>query len=421
MSVIINRVKDNAKGVSGMALLLTPFVLMIGIGFLTNTFQNGGFNNGAAYTPNTCNTTNFQGGSFGETCEAYPTYQNPCQINATLYCHTINTVSVLNANSPFTCMLLVNFQCFINSLTGVSNGPVPQPFAYFSANAQGQNPIYDVCLNINGTAMIHSSVIGGQWMLLSCDQTTYNSHRVPAASAVMYNGQFNCTNFSKIGFGGNYIYLGCNFIPSHTIPIAINNTWSAVLSFNQTVFSNIFSTTGCIGNAGFGSYNACDTAGSALIYTGVNGTTPTDDAKDCPYDYVQSTSGSTNVQISAECNDWFNSVQQTNGLSGSGGFNLALIGGFISGLIILFVLALGIGFSGGAVTFNFSLTPNSQGTRLAQILGLALLLVTPVFSLFGSWITVIGFGIGATILIIFYLMTFIGLFQLIVQPVADSA
>lgn len=100
---------------------------------------------------------------------------------------------------------------------------------------------------------------------------------------------------------------------------------------------------------------------------------------------------------------------------GSGGTSLNLLSffGFLIG-IILFVMSFGIGFGGGANVVgsgpSFQFSANSQGTRLAQVFGIGLMLYAPIYSEFSSWIFTLGFGVGAMISLIIPAMFFVGLY-----------
>jgi hypothetical protein len=76
--------------------------------------------------------------------------------------------------------------------------------------------------------------------------------------------------------------------------------------------------------------------------------------------------------------------------------------GFIAGAIIMLVLALGVGFN---ATFLVSASPNAQGTKLAQVVGFALLTFNPFYAEFGSWISALWFGTP----LLFVLITIFGI------------
>jgi hypothetical protein len=79
--------------------------------------------------------------------------------------------------------------------------------------------------------------------------------------------------------------------------------------------------------------------------------------------------------------------------------------------ILLFIIGLGLGFSASGFTFQFSLTPNSQGTRLAQALGIALLVFIPTASEFGGWVALIPLALGVPLNIFFLGSTFFGIYD----------
>lgn len=100
------------------------------------------------------------------------------------------------------------------------------------------------------------------------------------------------------------------------------------------------------------------------------------------------------------------------GSSGTG-LNVFTFLGFVIG-IILFIMSFGIGFGGGASVLgsgpSFQFSSNAQGTKLAQTLGIGLLIFTPIYSEFSSWIFTLGFGIGTIVSTIIFVMFFFGLY-----------
>ena len=398
----------NLGKITGPFLLLIPLILTVTIGVYFNNFNNNGFATPSVAAFNGCPTLilwNSQYKDNPEICQAYnSTYTGPCQsANNATFCG-FQKPSVLNPNSLYTCILTVSWQCFINGITGANSAPAPQPFAFFNIPSA---PIFNDCLNVNG------STYGQPTILFSCDQINANGFKVPANQSSEFQSGYICALMNSItpGSGGNYVYYGCN---NHSNHAPINNTWSAIEAFNETYFAG----GGPLATNCYSPPKPCELTGSALIYTNsfVNGsfTNSTDNWFDCG-----STISTTNVNVSAtpECKAGYEAGAQVNTGSGSSIFFFSQILAAIGG-IVLILIGFGMGFSGGALTFNFSVTPNSQGTRYAQILGFALLFIVPFDIEFSGPFTLLAiFGIGTTILALFAIFEVMGIFFMVAEPV----
>lgn len=114
-------------------------------------------------------------------------------------------------------------------------------------------------------------------------------------------------------------------------------------------------------------------------------------------------------------------IVQTNSLTDATTINWILsIVGIGVGLLLL-LIGLGLGFEAGAVTFNFALRPNSQGTRMAQTIGIGLLVWIPLYSEFGApWVSVLIWGLST---FLFFALTgcfFFGIFDTISTASGES-
>lgn len=83
--------------------------------------------------------------------------------------------------------------------------------------------------------------------------------------------------------------------------------------------------------------------------------------------------------------------------------------GFIFGIGLLFgglglTIALSVLASGTTIGFN------AQGTKMMQVMGIALVIWSFVFSEFGSWLSVFTLGLGTIIYILFTAMYFVGIY-----------
>lgn len=77
----------------------------------------------------------------------------------------------------------------------------------------------------------------------------------------------------------------------------------------------------------------------------------------------------------------------TTGASSTNPLNFLSVLGFSVGVVILIILSLGMSFETGALTFNFGLSSNSQGTRFAQVILIGLVVWIPLYSEFSPWFT----------------------------------
>jgi hypothetical protein len=82
--------------------------------------------------------------------------------------------------------------------------------------------------------------------------------------------------------------------------------------------------------------------------------------------------------------------------------------GFVMGALIILVLSLGIGVQATFLVGSLALNPNPQGTRLAQIVGFALLIFNPLYETFGGWLSTLSFG--GTLTFVMLLIFGIGIF-----------
>jgi hypothetical protein len=78
--------------------------------------------------------------------------------------------------------------------------------------------------------------------------------------------------------------------------------------------------------------------------------------------------------------------------------------------LVLVLIGLGIGGAFSFLGSGFSFNVNEAGTRLAQTVGVGLLLWGSVTALFGGWQDVLGFGVGLTLNITLITMFVLGLF-----------
>lgn len=83
--------------------------------------------------------------------------------------------------------------------------------------------------------------------------------------------------------------------------------------------------------------------------------------------------------------------------------------GFIFGIVLLFG-GLGLTVALSALASGVTLGINEQGTKMMEVMGIALIVWAFVFSEFGSWLSVFTLGLGTIIYILFTAMYFVGIY-----------
>ena len=386
---------------TGVGLMLFSIVIFALVGMAITNLNNSGV---SAFVP----------------ASSCATYICPINTATNVVCVTqtqcqVNAFSFLNPNSPFTCIFAVNYQCFLNSLSSVNPNQV-LPFQLW----QTTNPIFMNCTNIVN-APTHNSTIGVSKIGIACFQTYQNNTQIASSisnlpKAPLYYA--NCTDSVGIITYGLYEYWFCNNNNGANTPYSpayVNTTkaWFYIIAQSYSSFNNWVQCTGYEPSPTTG----CNFIAQGFIITnpaGVNFTSASSNVGDNPNACIVMYAHNENSSLSPDCISWLNSVAQTNQqASGGQGFaNLGIVGGLVAGLILL-LIGLGIGISGGVLTFNFSMTPNSQGTRFCQLLGIALLIWSPLYSEFGSWIfnNQLSLGIGGLISITMLGLFFLGLWR----------
>lgn len=136
------------------------------------------------------------------------------------------------------------------------------------------------------------------------------------------------------------------------------------------------------------------------------------DAGACP-DVIEGIYGSAPVW-SQQCINMVDGASTT----GNSGFNFGLLTPIILFIIgiALFLIGLGLQISAGGTIFgtgtSLGVGANAQGTRLAQVVGLGLIVWIPLYSEFGTWIVPANFPYGISIIVTFLItgMFFFGVF-----------
>lgn len=308
-----------------MFLIIFALFILVAGGVIYNNFSNSGMS-----TPQPVSSCN------GYVCPAFPAL-NPCAVYTNC---SLQTVSFLNPNSPFSYIFAGDISGFLSSFT---NAP----------QSQGLNAL-SVCI---------TPQTGTGFTFLHCTASSWSIAGPPIQQ---------------------YPIVSCNLGGQYGT------------GFNATAASSPYTTT----------------SGQA------NTTTWT--IQGCAPLSKQNTNPSTNyafLQILGDYSGKNGSIALTrynpglaDVLSSSGnGINIGTFFGFVSG-IILFVMSFGIGFAAGAFSNSFQFSSNEAGTRLAQTLGLGLLIWSPMFSEFGTWFNVFTLGLSTIVSLLITIVFFFGIY-----------
>jgi hypothetical protein len=387
----------NGKQIQGAAMMVMAFGILVVPGIVVNNLQNNGIIQ--PYGSSNCNATN----NFCMTCTSLDggtcvlTAKTGCSVSAT-YCQLQgSSIAFLNACSPFTNILTLNYAGFVSSFFTNCGQAQSQTANLIGVAGASNGTVYTLsaCETVAGPGPVQLSIV------TECQDVN------PSIITSLGTVNSNCPvgGLTCIGLDLNTPVGAC----------ASANNWNGVIG-NSTEGSTPTATIACIygtiipsGCNSASCYNILTMTASCLVYG----------------DYYGSIVNASNAVTSATCTSLtvMADSQSPNNSVGSGGivsapgstlfslskFNVGSLLTFlltIIGAALFLFLSLGVGGSiqgsvvatGGAV----SVTNNPQGTKLAQTLGIALVLWSPLYSEFSSWFTsgYLPFGLDGTIGII---------------------
>jgi hypothetical protein len=415
-----------------MGLIFTAILFLTIPGILFNNFNSSGLNPG-----------------FSLTCPGYPdvTCTNSaatgCQLDASSCTLQSNSISFLNQASPFTAIITGNWLAFIYALT--NSGSNPNPESPFQITGLGTSNLYPgQCTAIyQGNATADSYYVirnetdgtGGCSAVNSQGVPFTNPFQAPTlqpapgssyqvAIPIWYLGLTNGSEFPKTASA--YIQSdSCNNILQTTSRVGslanelLGCQWYSTINHKTTYWYyavNINFTSNWVNNSQGGSR----TIGYCLQNFGLNQTQCPNitvpltiqpeswDIYDCAFQ-IQFQGGTTYHQdlgtggvhfynpnvmnpITPQCAALLASIDSYSRSNSPLSTTLAFgsIWLWIGG-IILFIIGSGINFSISGDVFGtgggMGAGVNRQGTKLAQVLGLALIGFTPLWSEFSSWFT----------------------------------
>ena len=321
-----------AGSMKSIGLMFLPIFLMFFVGAIYNSAVNSGM------------------GNF-----LYP----GCGTSSTGPCTFTGMDQILNANSQFTQLLSSNFLGFISSWF-----PSAQNTLY---NSQPQIPF----TNTTYTSEQPNGTVNQGWVY--CWPLATGQSEIPnPLSPYLYNCYLQGSGYS--GYDG-WWGTACSPLPSYSSDCAnmesVTDPFNGHMSDPTQWQANATAFVPTLGSSS--TYPQCTQgSGSASCYL-ILKITPTSSNYNSTYLY----------QFRATLVGW----TFTNA---PGATNILTFLGFIAGALILLVLSLGIGFSATFLASGTSATPNPQGTKLAQVIGFALLIWLPFYSEFGTWFGSLG-------------------------------
>lgn len=405
----------------GLTLIVFPIILLSGVGIIYNNFVNSGLN------PNVTLVCNSIGDCYNS--NAVGCQNVTCQFGA---------LSFLNGNSPFTFLFTGNIFGFWSALT--TNGNANRgPF-----DPTGGGNSYSVNCWVSGvvahTTNYTSNVFWSK--LLDCTETNPDGSNMTSTQARtsiifpnwntnyftgspsnmnFYHMNSNATDtLSCYDFGWWYItnnptigyaMAGCDYGGGSwpLTPPTTNARWSVMLAIPARINTT----------AGLNAQSVPAGDFHVLAYAQPEAW----ETQLCP---SLATSNYRSYFYSQQCingQNWFSAPQGANALN-AGFFTPFLT--FLVG-VILFFLALGLNMKGGGSIFGsgtqFGIGSNPQGTKLAQVIGLGLIIWSVLYSEFGTWIntSLLPYGLDSVVLIFISGMFFFGLYDQLTSGVAPPS
>lgn len=363
------------RDIRPMMLIMIPILLLFGVGILYNNFTASGFST----TPASSSCTALNCPAYDDTtgCNASP---NPCGFSGS------TTFSFLNPNSPFSLLVQGNFVGFYTDAftQGETANVINSGYTYCvpqinsaMANATGGFITNFECLGYTAVgAGTHPFPVVG--IPMNSTSNNGNNSVWSVAGCALSDGNYPCT----INYGDGPQAFDGTLAYSSFYAFYVKNGTSLTASGNCNIFGSAIE---CL---------------QLLHYLFTTGTTYT-----CP-----STSDLNVTGIIASATTYYcllpvsNANIQTSSSSVTTTLpNSFALFSFLFGVILLF---MGLGLSLSTAIMGFSV--NEQGTKLAQIFGISIVVYSFAFNEFSGWLGILGFGIGAALTIIFSAIYFVG-------------
>jgi hypothetical protein len=379
MSDVVNNIQSKGQ-THAMELIFFPIIVLLFVGLFTNELSTSGLQT-VPILPSPFCTGSIEPG------ECYPLNQNGCD-QAIQDCNftTSTTFSFLNPNSPFTILLQGNIVGFFSS---TFNGAENQQIIYSA---------YTICIpQVNKVYANDSSSDIHFFQCLGYSSQGGNAS-VPAKfpnTGIPLNATSNNGNNSQ------WSITGCLLV-NNNYPCTLNvgdgieawngtNSQMAFYGFYTKNGTTFTATSGC---TIYGSSTACNVLMPWLFHSHTSFT--------CP-----STAHINGININATTYYCLFPVNNpTVGTVGNASLPNAFSGlSFLFGAI-LFFLGFGLSISSAIIGFNI----NEQGTKLAQVMGIGILVWSFIYGEFGSWLLFLPFNLGLITFTSFTVMFFMGLY-----------
>lgn len=450
----------------GVYLILLAITIMVVMGAFANILTASGFTPPGTNFALTCdNSTGICSNNNPLGCSAGPQYAANCTLQN-------NNIfgGLLSPTSPFTTLLSGNILGFLSGIS--ASLPIIQN-AYVAAGLGTSNIYPGVCT----VRYVGNATSGTTWIPTNCSEADQHNNALPpnlalriapVASAANQTliplSNLGVTNTSQWGPGspsyGSYAqsftclvmivwatpnasatggYLdGCQFYSTHA---GTTSYWYYTVSYNQTVIATKPISPGinfsyCSNTFGLSQTQCPPTQVPVVLqpeswdvyscsqqtHKGfMNGAGPHQNLNTGGTSFYW---GLTLPPITPQCLSLLQSINAANkNAAGNQIFGVGSVLGFIMGIILL-ILGTGIGFSFTAplptTTTGASASPNPQGTRMAQTLGIGLIVWVPVVSEFSGWLAVFPNGLSIIVAFILSAMVFFGFFAVMLTGTSTT-
>lgn len=359
-----------------MALLFLALLVLVVPGMIYNNLNNSGV---VVAQTLTCGGPYSSGQLVDPTCQG--SVNAGCQVSSAYCGLSGRTVSFLNINSPFTQLINGNIFGLFSSLTS-SGSTAPTNNNPFQ-NTGAVPYIYADCYVIpNGAGGLR------QWSIGRCTQTDIDNGNLTAANTIRWLNWNPTQNGTAASYYHFYNTQNGTFPQSCSWDVQINYTATAgngwtyygctLSSGNQIITHKEWTFMVAVSNA-----NHVITAGHKFVYV----------QPENWYTQGCSNNGLSGNLHTDQCDAWARSFlgftipgTSTQFVPGGGGAIMAFLIG-----IFLFLMGLGLNFTTSGSVFasggGAGAGVNEQGTRLAQTLGIGLIVWAPLYSQFATWFT----------------------------------
>ncbi|MDE1824340.1 MAG: hypothetical protein KGH74_03505 [Candidatus Micrarchaeota archaeon] len=421
-----------------MVLVSVALFLLVIPGLLYNNLNSTGITPAQVLT---CPNTQLSGGGVDVTCQG--SVNAGCQASASYCSLSGSSFSFLNINSPFTALITGNVWGVFNQIVQGSQPTTHGPFdsvggsaSFIRANCiidnRGANSLtgwtIDQCTQADsdGSNMTTGFNTWSNWNNNFVGSTKTISFKNLIVYIPAYSGNSSYTLICNWNIQTNYTFSGTPFSGYTWYGCAYQNTIGGSFPTNEKTnpswpfLISVPWATGVLDpTKGYtcGYISAPAKCFHQLVYVQLE----TWHTFECVFVAKTNQRQLWPFLISPQCDQWWDNVKTQSVSSGANFGILTPIIVFIIGLALLF-LGLGIGLTGGGSILGTGTTvgisSNRQGTKMAQILGMGLIVWAPLYSEFSTWFTtgLLPYGLDGSLGVVGIGLTglfFFGIFWLI--------